>query len=333
MTSLKTYNTFGIDVSASTFYIIRDIDTLCTINKLHEAESKRVLGGGSNILFTKNVTEVLLKNEIKGRTIVHENDDEIHIKFGGGESWHETVLYCIEKQYGGIENLSLIPGTVGASPIQNIGAYGIELKNVFESCEVFLFEENTIKTFSNKECAFSYRESIFKNALKNKVFITSVTLRLTKRNHKLTIDYGDIKQTLNDKHIFEPTIKDISDAVIEIREKKLPNPILIGNCGSFFKNPEIKKSLFETLKITYPLLPGYSVTNPENIKVAAGWLIEQCGLKGYTIGGAAVHDRQALVLINKNNATAQDAINLANYVQQRVFDTFGITISPEVNIW
>jgi len=290
-----------------------------------------ILGGGSNVVFLNDFDGIILKNEIKGKKIVHETENEVFVQFGAGENWHEIVLYCIENNWGGIENLSLIPGTIGAAPIQNIGAYGVELKDVFHQCEVFFLNDFSVKTFGLDDCKFGYRESVFKHELKNKICIASVTLRLTKRNHILKMSYGDIKSKLNEQYIFEPNIKDISNVIIQIRESKLPNPLITGNCGSFFKNPEINVSHFEILKSKYPIIPSFKI-NEQVFKIPAAWLIEQCALKGFQIGGAAVHSKQPLVLINVENATGNDVWNLSEHIIQTVKTKFDISLEREVNI-
>lgn len=331
MTSLLPYNTFKIVANAKILCIIQNIEQLTNCLSKYKEARKMVLGGGSNVIFLNDFDGLILKNEIKGKEIISENENEIFVKFGAGENWHETVLYCIKNNWGGIENLSLIPGTVGAAPIQNIGAYGVELKDVFHECEVFFFDDFTIKNFHLSDCNFEYRESIFKHNLKNKICITSVTLRLSKNKHKYKISYGDIKQKLDDKNIFDPNLKDISDVIIQIRESKIPNPNIIGNCGSFFKNPEIDINQFNLLKLNYPTIPSFKI-NENRVKIPAAWLIEQCNLKGFQIGGAAVHTLQALILINKKNATGNDVLQLSSQIINSVQNKFDIKLEREVNI-
>ncbi len=330
--SLLPYNTFGIDAKAKYFVNIDSLNTLKDVLKSNLPESLFILGGGSNMLLTKNIDKIVLKINIKGITIVKEDEDFVWVEVNAGEIWHDFVLWCIENNYGGIENLSLIPGNVGATPIQNIGAYGVEVKDVIESCKGINMSTKEFTTFSNKDCQFGYRESIFKNDLKNQYIITSVIFKLTKHNHILKTGYGAIQQELEAKNITTPTIKDISDVVIAIRQEKLPNPKEIGNSGSFFKNPIISKDFFDQLIKRYPAMPHY-VVNSTEIKIPAGWLIEQAGFKGYRLGDAGVHNNQALVLVNYGNATGEQLKKLADTILQEVKGIFGIDISPEVNIF
>lgn len=330
--SLQSYNTFGI--TASTRYLVR----------IHSAEQiqqylahptlsqlpRLILGGGSNVLFTKDWEGVTLLNELKGIELISETDDEVVIKAASGENWHRFVQYCVEHGFGGIENLSLIPGTVGAAPMQNIGAYGVEIKDVLQSVEFFDFEKQTVRTFNNQECAFGYRESVFKRELKNKVFILSVTLKLAKK-HVFNTSYGAIKDTLAEMEVKELSIGAISAAVIAIRQSKLPDPKELGNAGSFFKNPEIPNEQYNTLKKQYPDMPGY-VVSETHTKVPAGWLIEQQGWKGKVVGQTGNHKKQALVLVNYGNAKGGDIYQHAQNVINSVKQTFGIQLIPEVNV-
>jgi UDP-N-acetylmuramate dehydrogenase len=330
--SLKDKNTFGINAFSKYFIEFKSIDELSKILVLNSIKGlpKLILGGGSNILFTQNYEGVVMHNKIKGIEIVNEEENQVFVKAGAGEIWHDLVLYCINKNFGGIENLSLIPGTVGASPIQNIGAYGVELKDCFESLEAIDILSGKIKTFTHKECQFNYRDSIFKRDLKGKYIITTVTLKLSK-DPILNISYGAIKSTLDEMGIKNITIKHISDAVCNIRRSKLPDPVKIGNAGSFFKNPEIPISKFDELKVAYPNIPSYPTT-PGMVKVPAGWLNEQCGWKGKVVGNTGVHKDQALVLVNHGGAKGDDVKELAKAIQQSVKEKFGIELETEVNI-
>lgn len=328
--SLKAYNTFGIDVIADQFLAFKSMAELIHTLK-QSAKSPLILGGGSNILFTSNYDGLVLKNEIKGIEIIEETDAEVLVRFGAGENWHQCVLYAIAHQWGGIENLSLIPGTIGAAPMQNIGAYGVEIKEVFESLTAVNISTQEIQTFTHSDCKFGYRESVFKNELKNQYIITDVTLRLSKSNHELNTSYGAIADVLNANDIISPSIKDVSDAVISIRKSKLPDPKEIGNAGSFFKNPTIDKLDYESLKLEFPEMPGYTVSENE-VKVPAGWLIEYCGWKGKTRGAIGVHKNQALVLVNFGDGSGAEIKQLAADIQESVVKQFGIDLSPEVNI-
>jgi UDP-N-acetylmuramate dehydrogenase len=329
--SLKPYNTFGIENKATYFSPVNSLQNIKSVLGIEEMRNLPllILGGGSNILLTKDFEGLVIKNDIRGIEIVKETDSSVFVKAYSGEIWHELVKYCVSKNYGGIENLSLIPGTVGAAPIQNIGAYGTELKEVFESLEALDLENCAIREFTHKECRFGYRDSLFKNDAKGKYFIVSVTLKLQKQP-VLNTSYGAIKAILASRNIIHPTIADVSEAVCEIRNSKLPNPKVIGNAGSFFKNPEISKEQFNTLKESYPELPGYEI--PSGTKVPAGWLIESCGWKGKKVGQTGSHKDQALVLVNYGNAEGKDVKELAIQIQQSVMNKFGIQLATEVNI-
>lgn len=330
--SLKPYNTFGINVSCSYFITINSKESFLDFlrdNKLRE-QPLLILGGGSNILFTHNFDGVVVKNEIKGIEKLKEDNNHVYLKAGGGEVWHEFVLYCIQNNLGGIENLSLIPGCVGAAPMQNIGAYGVEVKDVIEEVETIEISTGSIKIFSNAECKFGYRESIFKNEEKNKHFITSVIFKLDKK-HQFNISYGIIEEELKKEPNVPLSIKKISDAVIRIRESKLPNPKEIGNAGSFFKNPEVDKMVVDELLKVYPHMPTYPVSE-NKIKIAAGWLIENTGWKGYTEGNFGVHKKQALVLVNYGNADGNAILELSDHIIKSVFDKYKILLTREVNI-
>ena len=330
--SLLPFNTFGIDVKAKYFCEIETIETLQELlkNDVFKTNQYLVLGGGSNILFSKDFDGLVIKNNIKGKSVIENNNEFAVIEAFAGEVWHELVLFCIDNNFaGGIENLSLIPGSVGASPIQNIGAYGVEIKDIFLKLEALNIKTGQIETFTNEECKFGYRESIFKNVAKNQYIITKVYYKLDKTK-PLHIEYGAIKDVLQSYQITTPTAKDISKAVCEIRESKLPNPKEIGNAGSFFKNPEIETSLYNKLKAEYPEIPSYPI-NETTVKVPAGWLIEKCGFKGKSFGNYGVHKNQALVLVNYGGANGNDILNLANKIIEVVYNTFGIKIINEVN--
>lgn len=325
--SLKNYNTFGIDVIANRFV---EINSLSDLKKIIASEKDLFLiGGGSNMLLTSNINKLVVHLNLKG-IIVNDTEKEfVFVTAEAGENWHEFVLWCISQNYGGLENLSLIPGNVGTSPIQNIGAYGVEIKDTFYQLEAVEIATGKIKTFTKEACNFGYRNSVFKNELKNKYIIINVTFKLTKNHHKTNISYGAIKTYL--QNISEPNIKDISNAVISIRESKLPNPKEIGNSGSFFKNPVINKELFQNLNKKYPNIPNYIISENE-IKIPAGWLIEQCGFKGKRFGDTGVHEKQALVLVNYGNATGEEIYNLAKKIQETVKSNFHINLEMEVNI-
>ncbi|QDA61678.1 UDP-N-acetylmuramate dehydrogenase [Hymenobacter jejuensis] len=332
--SLRTYNTFGIDVKARLFARFASTDELRALLALPEVQqaAKLVLGGGSNLLFTKDFDGVVLRNEIRGLETLSSDEasDTALVRAGAGESWHALVQYALDQNLSGIENLSLIPGTVGAAPLQNIGAYGAELKDTFESLEALETSTGHLRTFTRAECGFGYRESVFKGPLKDQYIVTSVLLRLH-RKHRVNISYGAIGTTLADMGIEgEPTPQHVSEAVIQIRRSKLPDPAEIGNAGSFFKNPEISQHKYDELKAQYADLPGYPV--PGGVKVPAAWLIEQCGWKGQRRGPHGVHDKQALVLVNHGGAQGSDIQSLAQEIIASVREKFGIELHPEVNI-
>jgi UDP-N-acetylmuramate dehydrogenase len=329
--SLRPYNTFGFDVGARHFVSVTSVAQLHTLLRDPDWEKspKWILGGGSNVLFTQDVDALVIHMAIKGIDMVREDDHHTWLRVGAGENWHQFVLYCVENGHAGVENLSLIPGTVGAAPMQNIGAYGVEIKDVFEELEAMEIATGTLRTFDGPACAFGYRESVFKRSLKDRFIITSVTFRLQK-TPEFQITYGDIQKTLDSMNIDNLSLRAVSDAVIHIRQSKLPDPAQIGNAGSFFKNPEIPKPQFEVLKAQYPTLPGYPIGS-EMVKVPAGWLIEQAGWKGHRAGAVGVHDRQALVLVHYGAGTGQQIKDLAAQVQTSVEEKFGIKLSPEVN--
>lgn len=329
--SLQTYNTFGINVLAKHFVSVKNMDELQQVLKLDNYPKKLILGGGSNMLLTQDFNGLVIHINMKGIDIVSENDHSVTVKAQAGENWHEFVLWCIENDFGGVENLSLIPGNVGTAPIQNIGAYGVEVKDVIESCEAVSIDSKTIKTFSNTECNFGYRNSIFKQEAKGKFIITNVTFKLSKHKHKLNASYGSIASELKKNGIEQPTIKDISNAVISIRKSKLPNPKDIGNSGSFFKNPIISKQEFEELLKNFNDMPSYPISN-NKVKVPAGWLIEKAGFKGKRFGNYGVHQKQALVLVNYGGASGTEILNLSQLIQKTIKRLFNISIEAEVNI-
>jgi UDP-N-acetylmuramate dehydrogenase len=330
--NLKEYNTFGIEVYCDYFVEISSVQDFLNLleNNIYKNNRKLIIGGGSNLLFTQNFKGLIIKNGLKGINIISENKEEVLIKASAGEIWHEFVLWCISRNYAGLENLSLIPGCVGASPMQNIGAYGVEIKEVFEQLEAYSVLNGRLRIFNKEECEFGYRESVFKHKYKNEFLIGSVTFKL-KKNAVLNTTYGAINLELQQMGVNAPGIKDVSNAVINIRQSKLPDPKVTGNAGSFFKNPEVSASKYKDLKNEFEALVAYPLENG-NYKLAAGWLIEQCGLKGHELGGAAVHIKQALVLINKNNAKGSDVLSLSSYVIQKVSDKFGVILEREVNI-
>ncbi|MEM1122622.1 MAG: UDP-N-acetylmuramate dehydrogenase [Bacteroidota bacterium] len=328
--SLQACNTFGLAVQAENLVKIRSVAALKQAIKL-SYQPLFILGGGSNMLLTKNVEGLVLKNEIKEKTVVEADDTKVIIRVGGGENWHELVLWAIQNNYGGLENLALIPGTVGAAPIQNIGAYGVELKDIFVRLEATNLTTGRKKTFTKKACQFGYRESIFKKALKGQYFITKIYLKLSKTAHQINTGYGAIQTSLANEGITSPTIKNISDAVIAIRSSKLPDPAKLGNAGSFFKNPTIPAAQFEELRKSFPNIVFYEM--PDNkVKIPAGWLIEQAGWKGKKVGNTGAHAKQALVLVNYGNATGNEVRALAFQIIASVKEKFGIKLSPEVNI-
>ncbi|CAM1358614.1 UDP-N-acetylenolpyruvoylglucosamine reductase [Tenacibaculum sediminilitoris] len=327
--SLKEYNTFGINVNAKRFVSITSVYELQQLVK--EEKDIFLISGGSNMLLTKDIESLVVHIDIKGISINQENLNDVHITVNAGENWHEFVLWCVSLNYGGLENLSLIPGNVGTCPIQNIGAYGVEVKDTITKVEAVEIETGKLISFTAEECKFGYRSSIFKNNAKGKYILTSVSFQLTKNSHKLNISYGTIESELSSKGITTPTIKDISDAVITIRKSKLPDPKEIGNSGSFFKNPVISKKKFEILQKKYPNIPSYVISDTE-IKVPAGWLIEQSGFKGKRFGDYGVHEKQALVLVNYGNAKGKEIYKLAQKIQQTIKDIFNINLEIEVNI-
>ncbi|MGF7230073.1 UDP-N-acetylmuramate dehydrogenase [Arachidicoccus sp.] len=327
--SLRPYNTFGIDVSAYEFAAFTSVDDLKALLANHPRYL--IIGGGSNILFTKDFDGIVLKNELKGIQVLREEQDYIYVQAAAGERWHEFVLYCVERNYGGVENLSLIPGCVGAAPMQNIGAYGVELKDTFYTLEALRTDDLSIHTFTGEDCQFGYRESIFKKEYKHQYIILSVTLRL-KKQPDFHIEYGAIKAELEKMQVSHLSIGAISQAVINIRNSKLPNPKEIGNAGSFFKNPTICEAHFLFLKNKYPQIAAYDLAHSTYKKIAAGWLIEQCGWKGFRQDNYGVHAKQALVLVNYGGANGEDILNLSRQIIESVHAKFSIQLEAEVNI-
>lgn len=329
--SLKPYNTFGLDKKAKFFFEANTLEDLKSGLRYAQEHQLNIfiLGGGSNILLTQDIEALVIYNQLKGITISKEDDDYVWVKAGAGENWHSFVCYCLDKNWGGVENLSLIPGTVGASPMQNIGAYGVEIKDIFVSLEALHRDTLEIIKFDKESCQFGYRESIFKNSHKDQYIILSVEFRLSKRHHILHTSYGAIQETLATFSITNPTIQDISKAVIHIRSSKLPDPKVIGNAGSFFKNPTIPFQLFDKLKQDYPEMPSFPLE--QGVKIPAAWLIQQCGWKGKVLGNIGVHKDQPLVLVNFGNGEGQDIVELSKAIQASVYQRFEITLHPEVN--
>ncbi len=332
--SLKSYNTFGFESKASFFVEINEVEELKELINSELWVEKRhiIIGGGSNILLRNNFHGLVIFNNVQGIRKISESESEVLVEVGGGVNWHDFVIYSINQNLGGIENLSLIPGTVGAAPMQNIGAYGVEIKDTFQSLEAVNLKTGNIEIFSNSDCQFGYRESVFKKELKGKYFINCVTFKLVPAvNHQLDLNYGAIQEVLAENGIKKPTIKQVSEAVIAIRQSKLPDPKLIGNSGSFFKNPVVSVQKFNELRLKYPDMPGY-VLDGNEVKLAAGWLIEKAGWKGYKENGVGVHDKQALVLVNLGNGTGSAIEELSKKIQNSVAGLFGVQLSPEVNI-
>jgi UDP-N-acetylmuramate dehydrogenase len=334
--SLKPFNTFGIDVKARFFTAFSNEEELSELLIQNSQFTTLILGGGSNILFTKDFDGLVLKNEIKGIDLLHEDEAYYYVKAGAGENWHRFVMYCIGRGWAGIENLSLIPGSVGAAPMQNIGAYGVELSDVFLDLEAFHVQDKKIVTFTAADCEFSYRESVFKNKYRHRFVILNITLRLRKHPVFHT-SYGTITQELEKIGVKELSIKAISQAVINIRSSKLPDPGTIGNAGSFFKNPMVPAKKFEELKTIFPGITGFK-NSDGSVKLAAGWLIEHCGpaegisWKGYRRGDAGVHASQALVLVNYGHASGDEIFRLSEAIYQSVKNKYGVELEREVNI-
>lgn len=328
--SLRRYNSFGIEALARYFATFKDTDELEGLTTNDSRLTPLILGGGSNILFTKDYDGLVLKNEIKGITELHEDSDYVYVRAGAGENWHHFVLYCIGRNWAGVENLSLIPGNVGATPMQNIGAYGVEIEDLFWDLEAWHLKDKKRVTFTKADCGFGYRESVFKRKYKDQFVILNVTFQLRKKP-RFNTSYGAIEQELEKMGIKELSIKAISDAVINIRSSKLPNPAETGNAGSFFKNPEIPGPQFSSLQAQFPAIVGHPLPNG-NVKVAAGWLIEQGGWKGYRKGDAGCHAKQALVLVNYGHASGQEIWQLSEEILKSVKTKFGVILEREVNV-
>ena len=329
--SLKKHNTFGIEAKAKQFVVVHSVPDLKAVLQENPTEKKIILGGGSNMLLTQDIDALVIHVDLKGKKIIQQDADFVWVESQAGENWHEFVLWTIHQDFGGLENMSLIPGNVGTTPMQNIGAYGTEIKDTFISCEAVNIVTQEMKTFTNADCHFGYRESVFKHEAKDQYVITSVIFKLTKRNHKINISYGDIQSELAQKNIENPSLVDVSNAVIAIRQSKLPDPAALGNSGSFFKNPIVLKSQFEPIHKKFPEMKFYEISETE-VKVPAGWLIEQAGFKGKRFGDAGIHKNQALVLVNYGNATGQEILNVSKNIQKTVFEIFGISIEAEVNV-
>ncbi|ANH83958.1 UDP-N-acetylenolpyruvoylglucosamine reductase [Niabella ginsenosidivorans] len=330
--SLKPYNTFGIEQYARHFTKAASVEELkeALLWAKKKEQPTLIIGGGSNILLTGDYNGLVIKNELQGYQVVSDDDDFVTIKVAAGEIWHQFVLHCLKHQYAGVENLALIPGCVGASPMQNIGAYGVEIKEVF--CELTAVHrlDHTTKVFSKEECSFGYRESVFKNSYKDQFVITDVTYRLQKKP-VFHIEYGAIRQELDRLNVTELSINAIAQAVINIRSSKLPDPAEIGNAGSFFKNPSVEQSQYLSLKKAWPDMMAYENADG-TMKLAAGWLIEHAGLKGYRKGDAGIHEKQALVLVNYGNASGRELLEVCNLVTDTVFRKYGVQLHPEVNV-
>ena len=330
--SLKLYNTFGVEAKADYFVEANNFTDLKKALVFRRQNNLEILfiGGGSNMLFVNDFKGLALKLNLKGIELVKEDDDFVWVKAQGSENWHKFIQWTLTQNYGGLENLSLIPGNVGTAPIQNIGAYGVEAKDTIEEVQALSLETGDERIFTNEECQFGYRESIFKNELRGQYVLVAVTFKLSKRNHQLKTEYGAIQQELEAEGIDNPTIQDVSNAVIRIRESKLPDPAQIGNSGSFFKNPVISKEKFEEVITLHPTMVNYPAEN--GVKIAAGWLIEQAGWKGKRFGDAGVHDKQALVLVNHGNATGKEIYDLSEQIIQDIQTKFSITLVREVNM-
>jgi UDP-N-acetylmuramate dehydrogenase len=328
--NLKPYNTFGIEVFAAGFARFSSISELKTILENNTYSQLLILGGGSNLLLTKDFDGLILKNEIQGFTIIKETSENVILEAGAGEIWHEFVMNCIENGYAGVENLSLIPGSVGASPMQNIGAYGVEIKDVFHHLKAFHIASGEIHTFDKKACEFGYRESVFKNIHKGQYIILSVAFELSK-SPKINTTYGAIETELAAQNITEPTIRDVSNSVIAIRQSKLPDPKVLGNAGSFFKNPVVDEAVVQKIQENYPSVPNYPAGEGKR-KLAAGWLIELAGWKGKTIDTYGVHKLQALVLVNYGESTGKQVYDLSTQIIESIEEKFGVTLEREVNI-
>ena len=327
---LLQYNTFGISVRTEKLVHLRTESNIEEYFNSTYNKPSLILGGGSNLLLTKDIEGIVLRVEVAGIKVIKETDDHVFVQVGAGENWHQFVIYCIQNGWAGIENLSLIPGNVGTAPMQNIGAYGVEIESVFDSLQAYIIDDKSWQSFSRDECNFGYRESIFKRALKDKALIASVTFRLSKKPNFNT-SYGAIEAELERMNVQDLSIKAISDAVLTIRQSKLPDPAKIGNSGSFFKNPVIYQSAFDQLKTEYSDMVGYP-SGDGKVKVAAGWLIEQAGFKGMRVGNYGVHEKQALVLVNYGGASGQQIFDLSEQIIESIDQQFGILLEREVNV-
>jgi UDP-N-acetylmuramate dehydrogenase len=331
--SLLPYNTFRIDVKARFYTVVSSMEEARALfgSEIFRNNAHLILGGGSNILLTSDFDGLVVRNEIKGIAIAAENETTVTLKVGSGESWNDLVMFAVQNNYGGIENLSLIPGTVGAAPMQNIGAYGVEVREVIHKVEAIEISTGEERTFDNSECEFGYRESVFKQKLKGRYFISSITLSLTKTDHKFNVNYGAIREVLEKNVEKSPSVKKISDAVIAIRKSKLPDPNVIGNAGSFFKNPTVDRAKFEKIRSQHPEIPSYPAEE-NKVKIPAGWLIEKSGWKGKTLENIGVHRHQALVLVNYGGGDGKKIWELAMNIQKSVENNFDVTLQPEVNV-
>ncbi len=331
--NLQPYNTFGIKAIARYFCrISTEADLIELIHSnIYKSQRHLILGGGSNVLFTADFDGLIIKVDLKGISMHKETLDQVSLNVSSGEVWHSLVMFCVANNYGGIENLSLIPGTVGAAPIQNIGAYGVEVKEVIDEVHGIDLTTGVMRTFINAECQFGYRESIFKHALKEKIFISSVTLTLTRNNHRYNVSYGALAETIKTMHNNQINLQSISESVMHIRRSKLPDPIQLGNAGSFFKNPTVTLQHYESLKKRHPQIPGYHSEN-QYVKIPAGWLIEQCGWKGKRFERVVVHNQQEVVLVNYGNGSGKEILDLSQRIIESIHQTFNITLTPEVNI-
>ena len=329
--SLKNYNSFGVDVISSNFNIANSEQEIIDFIKKNNTGEPIILGGGTNILFKNNIDRSILKIQIKGIELINETEDYVIVSVGAGEVWNDLVNWTINNDYGGLENLTLIPGHVGSAPIQNIGAYGVELKDTFENCRAILIETGLLRIFKNTECKFSYRSSIFKEELRNKYIISNVTFKLSKKNHQINFSYKPLKEIIKKNNILNPTIKDISESVNEIRSSKLPDPKLIGNCGSFFKNPIIDKIHYKKLCEKEKNVPFYKISE-KKIKIPAAWLIEKCGYKGIKDGNTGTHDKHALIIVNYGKASGNEIFEFSQKIKNAVLRKFNILLEEEVNI-
>jgi UDP-N-acetylmuramate dehydrogenase len=331
--SLKALNTFGLNAKAAYFTTIADANQLSELieHPVFVQQRRLILGGGSNLLFLGDFNGLVIQSGIRGIKVVDENDEWVWVQAGAGEPWHHLVMHCLQQEWGGLENLSLIPGTAGAAPLQNIGAYGVEVKDAIAYVDTIDLSTGRSLRFNNQDCQFQYRESVFKHPNQKNIFISSITLRLTKKNHALKTQYSALQEALQQHKIISPTIHDISRAVIAVRQSKLPDPRDVGNAGSFFKNPTITIKQYESLQMQYPSIPSYPFDN-QHVKVPAGWLIEQCGWKGMVRNHVGVHPKQALVLVNYGNGNGHDIYQLAKDIQSSVNEKFNVHLSPEVNI-